>query len=326
MRVTGLGSWPGEDLPAALRLTLGELPELPYLPELPARGPGAQMIGRGVAVLASLAADLRPSGWRLTGADAGSGRDQRRARAILRDDLDFMEETAHEWNGDFVISVVGPWTLAGSVELPRGELVMADLGARRELHEALAQGIADLLTEVRRRLPAAQVRLQVDEPLLTAVHRGTLRSVSGYRRHRSVDLPELAAGLELVRTGGADVLHSCAPDVPWSTVLGCGFAAAADLDQISAADWDIFGPHVEAGGEFWLGVAPTHLPDVVPTPDQLASRAIGALRSLELGPAVAEHVVLTPACGVAGWQQRPAIEMLRALTAAARITEEELAR
>src|SRR2546421_614052 len=45
---------PGTDIAEALRVVLGELPDLPYLPELPARGPGAVR-----DLVASLAEGLR---------------------------------------------------------------------------------------------------------------------------------------------------------------------------------------------------------------------------------------------------------------------------
>lgn len=321
-----MGSWPGVDLPAVLRLTMGELPELPYLPELPARGAAAGLVGRGIGLIIGLAADLQPAGWRLTGADAGSGRDQRRAKAQIRDDLDQLEEQAHDWEGVFKLSFPGPWTMAGTVELPRGELVLADTGARRELTQALALGIADFVAEVERRLPLATSRTQVDEPLLAAVLAGTLPTASGYRRHRAVDHPELSEGLEVVRAGRADVLHCCAVGTPWRTVIDAGFTPAADLDLLTAGDWDIFGPELERGTELWLGIAPTHVPDEVPGPDQLAERALKVLRPLELGPGLADRVVLTPACGLAGWTQRPAVQLLRNLTSAAGIVTEELTR
>ena len=50
-RATGIGSLPGTDVREALRMvrdTLGD-GHLPYLPELPARGPGADIIGRVIA-------------------------------------------------------------------------------------------------------------------------------------------------------------------------------------------------------------------------------------------------------------------------------------
>jgi hypothetical protein len=48
---TGIGSLPGTDVVEAQRIVFGELPELPHLPELPARGPGADLIGRSAGFL-----------------------------------------------------------------------------------------------------------------------------------------------------------------------------------------------------------------------------------------------------------------------------------
>ena len=59
---TGIGSMPGTTDAAyaeAVRLVLGELPDLPYVPELPGRGVTAAMTGRGLALAAGLAADLQ---------------------------------------------------------------------------------------------------------------------------------------------------------------------------------------------------------------------------------------------------------------------------
>ena len=78
---TGIGSLPGTEPVEALRLVLGELPDLAHLPELPARGPGADLIGRTAALLVDLAVDLTPAGWRLV---PRSGIDQRRARRVPR--------------------------------------------------------------------------------------------------------------------------------------------------------------------------------------------------------------------------------------------------
>ena len=47
---TGIGSMPGTDIDEAQRLIMGELPLLPHLAELPARGAGADMIGRRPAL------------------------------------------------------------------------------------------------------------------------------------------------------------------------------------------------------------------------------------------------------------------------------------
>ena len=44
---SGIGSMPGVDFGAAVRLVVDQLPDLPHLPELPARGTVADLTGRG---------------------------------------------------------------------------------------------------------------------------------------------------------------------------------------------------------------------------------------------------------------------------------------
>ena len=150
IRVTGIGSWPGTEMADAIKITFAECPDLPYLPELPARGAHARMIGRSTALLAGLAVDLQPAGWRLTD---GSGRDHRLAIATLRHDLDLLEEHAQGYVGPVKYSVAGPWTLAATMERPRGDRVLADHGARRDLAQSLAEGLSELVVEMGRRLP-----------------------------------------------------------------------------------------------------------------------------------------------------------------------------
>ena len=127
IRSTGIGSWPGVDMSDAIKIAFAECPELPYLPELPARGAYAEMIGRSTAFLAGLAVDLQPAGWRLTDA---SGRDHRLAISTLRADLDLLEEHAQGYQGTIKLSVAGPWTMAATMERPRGDRLLADRGAR----------------------------------------------------------------------------------------------------------------------------------------------------------------------------------------------------
>jgi hypothetical protein len=108
---TGLGSWPGTDVAEALRVVAGELPDLPHLPELPGRGPGADLIGRAAARLVDLPVDLQPSGWRLVD---HAGRDQARAAAFWREDLDRMAHTFDGWQGPLKVQLAGPYTLAAA--------------------------------------------------------------------------------------------------------------------------------------------------------------------------------------------------------------------
>ncbi len=156
---------PGDDATAytqSVRRVFELVPELPFLPELPNRGVEAGMTGRALAMI-ELGADLQPAGWRLTD---GAGADQRRARSLLAQDLDVLEEHGQDYAGAFKLQVAGPWTLAATVEKPRGDRVLSDYGARRDLAQALADGVATHIRDVRRRLPnTTEILVQVDEPV-----------------------------------------------------------------------------------------------------------------------------------------------------------------
>lgn len=335
VRVTALGSWPGTDFTAVQRMLFGELPEVPHLAELPARGVWSGMIGRTSALVEELGFDLQPAGWRITDAP---GIDHRRARARWREDLDLLEELAQGYAGPFKIAVTGPWTLAASVERPRGDRVLADHGARRDLAQALAEGITSLLRELRRRLPALNLVLQLDEPMLPAVAAGRVRTASGFSRFRSVDLPELSDALTAVLDGaraayaaasGDDsliaALHCCAGGFNPELAYRAGFdAVSVPAALLTPVALDSLGPAIEAGRSLWLGVAATDVPDRVPRPDDLARTALDLFRPLELGDVWLDRLLLTPACGLAGWSPRPALALIRHLRDAAAIVEESL--
>ena len=297
---TGVGSWPGEDFAEALRVVLGELSDLPHLPELPARGAVAGLTGRAVAVVTELGFDLQPAGWRLTDA---AGVDQRRARSLLQQDLDVLEEQTQGYAGQLKVQLVGPWTFAATVEKPRGDKVLADHGARRDLAQALAEGVRDHVHAVRRRVPGAEVLLQLDEPALPSVLAGKVPTASGFGRHRSVDRPEASQLLETV-IGAADcpvVVHSCAADAPLGLLRGAGAAGlSVDLGVLSAGQYDDLARALEDGDRVLLGVVPT-LADHAPTARAAAERALRLLDMLGLDPdEVGDQLVLTPACGLAG--------------------------
>ena len=322
MRTSAIGSLPGTDLGAGVRLAL-EAVSVPWLPEFPARGPWAGMVGRALGLLDGLGAELSAGEWRLA---AVPGVDQRRARAALRDDLDVLEENAQGLTGPLKVAVTGPWTLAASVFRPLGGRVLADRGARRDVAQSIAAGVRDLVADVERRLPGVEVLVQVDEPALPAVLAGAVPTEGGYFRHRAVDRPE---AVELLRELGGHVLHCCAPGLDVGLVLGphgAGFTGVAlDQDLLSRAAWDALAPRVEDGTELWLGAAPT-ASGVPLSADALTRRVLGALRPLELGPVVLDRVVLTPACGLAGWTPAAVSAVLRALRTTAERMDEELSR
>lgn len=321
MRTSALGSLPGTDLGAGVRLAL-EAVSVPWLPEFPARGPWAGMIGRSLGVLEGLGASLDAGQWRLT---PTAGRDQRRARAALRDDLDVLEENAQGLTGPLKVAVAGPWTLAASVLRPLGGRVLADRGARRDLAQSLAAGVTDLTAEVSRRLPGVTVLVQLDEPSLPAVLAGAVPTEGGYFRHRAVDRPE---AVDLLCTVGGDVLHCCAPGLDVDLILGthgAGFTGISlDQDQMTRATWDALAPALQEGRELWLGCAPTSS-GLAPTPDALTRRVLDVLRPLELGGILRERVVLTPACGLAGFSPAQASALLAALARTAGRLDDELA-
>jgi len=304
---TGVGSLPGSDAAAygeAVRLVLGELPDLPHAPELPGRGAPGTMIGRTIGLIAELGADLQPAGWRLTDA---AGVDQRRARSLLAQDLDAIEEQTQGLQGRFKLQVAGPWTMAASVERPRGDRILADHGARRELAQALAEGLRDHIADVRRRLPDVDLVVQVDEPSLPAVLAGAVPTASGFGRHRSVDPPRASPALEWIfaavrEAGATPVAHCCAADVPISLLVGAGAEGiSVDLTVLPVSAYDDLAALIEQQRPVFLGVVPSVEPDDVPSDRALTERVIRLLDMLGLDPeSAAESLVITPTCGLAG--------------------------
>ena len=323
---TGVGSLPGTDFPAALRLILHDVGAvegwLPHLPELPARGPWAGMIGRSLALLVDLPVSLDAGTWRLSDTP---GMDARRATRMLRDDLDMLQEEAHDWAGPFKVQVAGPWTLAAALLRPLGGRVLADRSARRDLAQSLADGTSDFLGQVRARMPDADVVLQVDEPGLPAVLSGAVPTEGGFFRHRSVDRPEAVEALEPLAalTPGA-VFHCCAPGYQVDLAIQAGFGAIG-LDSETVAGPDSVAEALDGGTGLHLGCLPTEV-ERGWTADDLAGRALTLLRPLELGDALIEAITLTPACGLAGWSPRGASAAYRSLGRAAAQVADQLAR
>ncbi|MET8947980.1 methionine synthase [Streptomyces sp. NPDC004542] len=298
---TGIGSLPGTDAREAAKTATGSFEDFPFLPELPARGPGADMIGRTAGMLVELYARVEPSGWRI---GDRPGRDTKRARSWLGEDLDALEEFTQGYGGPLKVQAVGPWTLAANLELRNGEAVLSDPGACRDLAASLAEGLRQHLAEVRRRVPGAQLVLQFDEPSLTAVLRGQVRTASGYRTHRAVDRQIVEATLRDlvgVHAPGPVVVHSCAPDVPFALLRRAGAAGVSfDFSLLTERDDEAIGEAVEGGTRLLTGVVPgTDGPLSDPAGSVMGVRTLW--RRLGLHPGLlAQAVTVTPACGLAG--------------------------
>lgn len=155
---TGIGSLPGTDIVEAVKLVFGELPDLPYLPELPARGPGADMIGRSAGLLVDLPVELYAARWRVA---SRPGADARRTADLRERDLDALTDQTTGYAGPLKLQVAGPWTLAANLELRTGGVLLRDPGAVRDLTSALAEGLRQHVAEVAARVPGAQDRKSV---------------------------------------------------------------------------------------------------------------------------------------------------------------------
>jgi hypothetical protein len=313
---TGIGSLPGTDPGEANRVVAGELPDLPHPAELPARGVGADMIGRGAGLLVDLSVEVVASGYRVA---ARPGHDHRRAVDLLRFDLDAFQDAVEDAKPAVVkVQVAGPWTLSSLVELPRGHRVLTDPGALREFAASLSEGIAAHVAEVAKRT-GANVVVQLDEPMLPSVLRGMLPTPSklGYvAPFPEPEVRELLGGvIEAARraTGQPVVVHCCADKPPLRLLRAAGADALAfDLTlvgQASAAVLDEIGETWDDGAVLFLGLVPTTAPVQPVTLRSVAQPAFDLVDKLGFARSLlTERAVPTPACGLAAadhtWARR----------------------
>ena len=314
---------PGTDPREASAVVAGELPELAALPELPARGPGADLVGRTCALLPELPVDLQPSGWRLT---SRPGIDARRASSYLNHDLDAFSEALDGRTAPVKVAACGPWTLAASLQLPRGEPVLSDPGALRDLGQAMVEALAGHVVDVRRRLPGCPVVLQLDEPMLPLVLAGHVSSFSGAGSVRAVPVSDAVTTLgAIVRAvaerEGTVVAHCCAEDPPVEVFRESGVAGVSlDLPLVGQTCDDALGSALESGVVLLAGVAPavdrgrTALSD----PATTVAPVRRLWHRLGLDPeSLASLVVVTPTCGMAGASPDHVLRALRLVRAAA---------
>ncbi|AEF41660.1 uroporphyrinogen decarboxylase/cobalamine-independent methonine synthase family protein [Hoyosella subflava] len=307
---TGAGSWPGTEPHEAARVILGELSgagSLPYLPELPARGVGADMIGRAAGLLIDVPVDASPSGYRLS---AKPGALWRRAREFLLRDVDAFEEQwergAHGSDvGAVKIQVSGPVTLAANLELRNGHPALDDAGATRDIAESLAEGVAQHAADVGRRL-GVPIVYQIDEPQLADALEGRIRGVSVLQPVRSLSSSEAEALLQkVIRVPEATMVHTCSSSVPWGVLSRLKIAAAglpvdAESSHLSGAEIDSVGAFLDSGRTLVFGVVPTGS-GAARSAEELAQRVM----SLGSAAGFAQKVLVrqagvSPQCGLAG--------------------------
>ncbi len=335
IRCTGVGSLPGTSVREAVRIVTGEFPDLVHLPELPARGPGADMVGRAAALLVDVAqefaVDTTPTGWRLVDTP---GVAMRRAHAHWREDLDTFEEACHDATSVVKVQLAGPITLGASIALRRGERVASDEGALRDLVEAHREAVARHLADLRRRLPNAQLVLQVDEPSLDAALRGALRTQSGWRRIPPLEEPQVRAwhtalAAAITAAGVTPWLHSCAPHWPIDLAHAAGYRGlSGDMSLLRDADEDALAAAIEAGIDLVAGVIPTD--DVAlarPVRSEAATVEPIRRRFARIGfddRVLARSVVITPTCGLGGCSLAAARTAMARVREAAHVLDDQL--
>jgi methionine synthase II (cobalamin-independent) len=302
---TGIGSWPGTSATRAAEVVVGELTTLTHLVELPARGVGADLVGRAAALLVDIGMDTVPRGYRIA---SGRSAASRRAISLLDEDVDALEE-AWEKAGlrgsgrPVKVQGPGPITLAAELELPGGHRAITDPGAVRDLAASLGEGLAAHRAELARRLET-DVVVQLDEPTLPAALAGRLTGVTSLSPVHPVDVAVAGSLIdEVVRVvGGAVTLHSCASGLPWALLHDSALGAVAlDATTLVATDLDGIGEFVESGRTVQLGVVPSTAPERRPAPEQIAAVAASVTDRLGFPRSVLRRRIgITPACGLAG--------------------------
>ncbi len=282
---------------------VGELPDLPYLPELPARGVGADMVGRASALLVEMQFDTTTRGYRIA---QRPGAASRRALDFLREDMDAIEEaweTAGRTGGTVKVQSIGALTLASEVELANGHVALTDPGAVRDLAGSLAEGLGNHAAELRRRL-GADVVVQLDEPSLGAVLTGTVSGVTGMDRVRALPAPDALDLLDaVIATIGVPVaVHTCAENPPLELLRrSAAVAVSLDVAKLTARNLDDLGELLDSGKVLLLGLVPTEEPAPRPAWREIAEPAVTVIDRLGFPRAMLrERVGVTPACGLAG--------------------------
>lgn len=216
----GLGPMPGTDLMQAADVAVSETP-LPHIPQLPARGLGSDAIGRTAALL-DIPVEPGPRGWRV----APRPSTQSLYRDQMARDLDVIEEL---WAGTvdrMKTQLIGPWTLAAAIEMPNGHRMITDSGALRDITDALVGAAGEHRGDVEKRI--APCVLQLDEPLLASVMRGTLAGTSEYE-----DIPAYPETEERLVRFDALINAPVLVDVAWQTADLTRLTTPADRDRVA---------------------------------------------------------------------------------------------
>jgi methionine synthase II (cobalamin-independent) len=302
---SGTGSWPGTVARQAAEVVVGELGgAMAHLVELPARGVGADIIGRAGALLIDVAIDTVPRGYRI---GSRPGAVARRAASLLDEDIDALEEAWEiaglRGNGRPVkVQAPGPITLTAELELSNGHRAITDPGAIKDITASLAEGVAAHRASVSRRLQTP-VMVQFDEPLLPAAIAGHLAGVTAFSPVAAIEETLATSMLDTcVAAVGAEVsVHCCGSSLPWNVLQQSNISAVAvDVGTLQAADLEAIAEFVDAGRVVVLGVVSSSTPTQRPVVEEVAEAVVAVTDRLGFArSALRDRIGVTPACGLA---------------------------
>jgi hypothetical protein len=166
-------------------------------------------------------------------------------------------------------------------------------------------------------VPGADVVVQLDEPALPAVLAGRVPTESGLHTYRAVDGAVVRSHLSSI-AGGVGiplVIHCCSSDAPIELFVEAGAAGVA-LD-LSLAPLDSIGTAIDGGTALFAGVSAGD------SGRDIADRLKRFWADLGFAPEMLpSRVVVTPACGLAGYSSAQATAVIkRCREAATRLTE-----
>ncbi|WP_104117088.1 hypothetical protein [Arthrobacter sp. B1805] len=329
VRATAAGDWPGTDPLEANRAVRGELggAHLPFLPSLPARGPGSDAVGRTLGVLVDLPFDLQPHGWRLV---QRPGRDQRRAESALSSDINALGDIAgaeEQPAQRLRLHLHGPLSLAAGTHLHRGERVLVDHGARRELYESLAAGVGNLVRRVSAVAQGAEILLQFDEPEADVVLTGRVPTASGYRTLRAVDRREATEAWDLVTASAvaAGATGTVVAPGPGDVAIDAARTSAASalslaVHRISDRRWEDLAEDIEAGRRLELAVVDPGAP--LPQVTALVESALAGWQRVGLPVRALGALTVTTLPGLEARSQGDAVRLLARLVQVADALEQ----
>lgn len=300
IRAAAPGTMPGTDFRRAAAQLEAEIaaPHTAAVPDLPARGHHGSQLGRSIAQLVELPAELTSYGWRLV---QRPGADHQRCSALLRSDVDTLADVrgAQAELGKELTSLqveaLGPLSLAARLHLPNGEKVLIDHGARRDLTHSLAAGLAEHVMHVQRSVGPEALCVVLQEPDYPQVRTGTIPTASGYRTIRALGREEtrnmIGVVVEALRAAGADqVILDCGEPLEGEHLEDFFHRASSAADgfvistsHTSARQWERAAELVEAGGLVWAGLlhaTPAGAGRTLPEVSNLMRRLTGPWQSL----------------------------------------------